>query len=98
MTVKEIASCRGRHAVRHVNPVTYSAGVDVPRGSRLRHKNSYATEPGFNRGRVDSVPLVRGPQFSRHPTRRRLHRITLDRLLFAPFKTDVKYERCTKQQ
>ena len=29
MTIKATASCRGHHAVRHVNPVTYSAGVDV---------------------------------------------------------------------
>jgi hypothetical protein len=29
MTIKAIASCRGDHAVRLVNPLTYSAGVDV---------------------------------------------------------------------
>jgi hypothetical protein len=29
MTIKAIASCHGHHAVRHVNPVTYSTGVDV---------------------------------------------------------------------
>jgi hypothetical protein len=29
MTIKAIAFCRGHHAVKHLNPVTYSAGVDV---------------------------------------------------------------------
>jgi len=29
MTIKAIAFRRGHHAVRHVNPVTYSAGVDI---------------------------------------------------------------------
>jgi len=29
MTIKAIAFCRGHHAVKHLNPVTYSAGVDI---------------------------------------------------------------------